>query len=53
MCYEELHRLVGPPVDKLVYLRVLDSGVCSSSSGGVNELTISCVSSVGKGDRAR
>lgn len=29
-CYEELQRLVGPPVEKLVYLRVLDSGMCSS-----------------------
>lgn len=29
-CYEELHRLVGPPVEKLVYLRVLDNGMRSS-----------------------
>ena len=29
-CYEELQRLVGPPVDRLAYAKVLDNGMCSS-----------------------
>jgi hypothetical protein len=27
-CYEELQRLVGPHIDKLPCLKILDNGVC-------------------------
>ena len=32
-CYKELQRLVGPPVDKLAYLKVLNNGTCLSCPG--------------------
>jgi hypothetical protein len=34
-CYKELQRLVGPPVDKLAYLKVLNNGTCPSCPGEV------------------
>lgn len=39
-CFEALQGLVGPPVDKLAYNKVLDDSMCSSSPSGLNCLIL-------------